>query len=168
MLAIHEITNATEYLSKHTKLVKNNPGLSWCLESGISKINKAISRIEKSTNESSQVLEYCKDTISKFNMVNEEANKDLDMFRYTIKRRSHVDFQKMKIESAWSDSLSQYNSTYKLLIERLEEKLAQSHTEKISKKDMSTQTGKIGTVCLLTISKLNIIYMCVSCIYLKY
>ena len=168
MLAIHEITNATEYLSKHTKLVKNNPGLSWCLESGISKINKAISRIEKSTNESSQVLEYCKDTISKFNMVNEEANKDLDMFRYTIKRRSHVDFQKMKIESAWSDSLSQYNSTYKLLIERLEEKLAQFDTEKISKKDMSTQTGKIGTVCLLTISKLNIIYMCVSCIYLKY
>ena len=90
-------------------------------------------------------------------MVNEEANKDLDMFRYTIKRRSHVDFQKMKIESAWSDSLSQYNSTYKLLIERLEEKLAQSDTEKISKKDMSTQTGKISIVCLLTISKLNII-----------
>ena len=76
-------------------------------------------------------------------MVNEEANKDLDMFRYTIKRRSHVDFQKMKIESAWSDSLSQYNSTYKLLIDRLEDKLAQFDTEKISKKDMSTQTGKM-------------------------
>ena len=80
-------------------------------------------------------------------MVNEEANKDLDMYRYTIKRKSLVDFQKMKIESAWSDSLSQYNFTYKLLIERLEEKLAQFDTEKISKKDMSTQTGKIGTVC---------------------
>ena len=90
-------------------------------------------------------------------MVNEEANKDLDMFRYTIKRRSHVDFQKMKIESAWSDSLSQYNSTYKLLIERLEEKLAQFDTEKISKKDMSTQTGKISIVCLLTISKFNMV-----------
>ena len=168
ILAIHDITNATEYLSKHTKLVKNNPGLSWCLESGISKINKAISRIEKSTNESSQVLEYCKDTISKFNMVNEEANKDLDMFRYTIKRRSHVEFQKMKIESAWSDSLSQYNSTYKLLIERLEEKLAQFDNEKISKKDMSTQTGKISIVCLLTISKLIMMYVCIMYIYPKY
>ena len=97
-------------------------------------------------------------------MVNEEANKDLDMFRYTMKRRAHVDFQKMKIEKTWSDSLSQYNSTYKLLIERLEEKLAQFDTEKISKKDMSTQTGKISIVYLLTISKLNIIMY----IYPKY
>ena len=103
-------------------------------------------------------------------MVNEEANKDLDMFKYTIKRRSYVDFQKMKIESAWSDSLSQYNSTYKLLIERLEEKLAQTDNENISKKDMSTQTGKISIVCLLPISKLNILqmYVCIMYIYPKY
>ena len=142
-MAINDITYATEYLSKHAKLVTNNPGLAWCLESGISKINKAISEIEKSANESSQVLEYCKDTISKYNTVNEEANRELDMLRHTIKGQSHVNFQKMKIESAWSDALSQYNSTYKLLIERLEEKLAHSNTEKISKKEMSTQTGKI-------------------------
>ena len=146
-MAIHDITYATEYLSKHAKLVDNNPGLLWCLESGISKINKAISEIEKSANESSQVLEYCKDTISKFNTLNELANKELDMLSYTTKRRSRVNFKKMKIESAWSDALSQYNSTYKLLIERLEEKLAQSNTEKISKKEMSTQTGTIIIVC---------------------
>ena len=142
-MAINDITYATEYLSKHAKLVTNNPGLAWCLESGISRINKAISEMEKSANGSSQVLEYCKDTISKYNTVNEDANKEVDMFRHTIKRQSHVNFQKMKIESAWSDALSQYNSTYKLLIERLEEKLAHSNTEKISKKEMSTQTGKI-------------------------
>ena len=122
--------------------------------------------MKKYTNESSQVLEYCKDTISNLNTVKETANKELDMLRYTIKRRSHVNFQKMNIESAWSDSLSQYNSTYKLLIERLEEKLAQTETEKISKKDMSTQTGIIIIVCILTILKLTInINICVSCIY---
>ena len=167
-MAINDITYATEYLSKHAKLVTNNPGLAWCLESGISKINKAISEIEKSANKSSQVIEYWKETISKFNMVNEEANKELDILRCTIKRRSHVNFQKMKIESAWSDSLSRYNSTYKLLIERLEEKLAQSDTEKISKKDMSTQTGNISIACLSTISKLVCIIYIYLHIYLKY
>lgn len=124
--------------------------------------------MKKYTNESSQVLKYCKDTISNLNMVKETANKELDMLRYTIKRRSHVNFQKMNIESAWSDSLSQYNSTYKLLIERLEEKLAQTDTEKISKKDMSTQTGIIIIVCILTILKLFFdinINIVVSCIY---
>ena len=100
-------------------------------------------------------------------MVNEEATKDLDMFRYTVKRRSRVDFQKMIIESAWNDSLSQYNSTYKLLIDRLEDKLAQFDTEKISKKDISTQTGKISIVFLLTVSN-QIVYHVYIYIHPKY
>ena len=72
----------------------------------------------------------------------------------------------MKIESAWSDALSQYNSTYKLLIERLEEKLAHSNTEKISKKEMSTQTGKIIIFCSRREDFCFIIDVCVYHVYI--
>ena len=39
---MHEVTDTTEYLTKHARLIKDNPGLVWCLEYGINKINDSI------------------------------------------------------------------------------------------------------------------------------
>ena len=150
---IHNVTTVTEYLLKHAKLVKNNPGLVWCLEHGINKINEAISEIKDAMDEGHLYLSHQQATITKFSSINKEKDKEIIKLKGDITTQYELWLDRKKLDSTWTNAATKYNDDYKLWIGKLQDKLEKCVAQKPNNcEDKSTMTGILSYILLCNIS----------------
>lgn len=141
---IDDVTDGTEYLKKHVKLIKKNPGLQWCLVHGINKINEAISDIKKVVEEGNHRIRYYQETSSKLEIIIEQKDKEILRLNETIGKQHKLwktTLDRRMLHSTWRVTATKYNDKYKELIERLEEKLQCIPDDLKNYEDKSTQSG---------------------------
>ena len=139
------MTEIIEYLRKHVKLIKSNPGLKWCLGHGINKINEALSDIRNVVEEGNHRIGYYQETISKLEIITEQKDKELLRLSEKIEKQHTLwktTLDRTMLDSTWKVTAIKHNDEYKELIDRLEEKLQQCVSDDSKNyEDKSTQAG---------------------------
>ena len=142
---INDVTEVTDYLRKHVKIIKNNPGLQWCLEHGINKIDEAISDIKMVIEEENHRIGYYRENNSKLEIIIEQKDNEILRLNDTIQKQHELwktTLDRRMLHSTWRVTATKYNDKYKELIERLEEKLQQCIPDDSKNyEDKSTQAG---------------------------
>ena len=157
--SIKNISNRIEYLKKHVKYIKNNPGLAWCFDYGIDALDKAFWDIKNAQDKNcSHVITSLQDSksdlILQFNQIIKEKDMEIEKLNRIGQEDKDAEIQKLnqiievqrdkilEILKSWKDQEHQNNEAFKKLITNLEEKLEKliSDHSKCTE-ERSTQTG---------------------------
>ena len=154
-MAIQNANTSIQYLRKHAALVKNNPGLVWCLENGIDKISDALLEIKRIFDECHQQLGYLNEMITKLNSLSTAKDKEIIRLRKDMKIQHDLWLNRENLGTEWRNRITEYNNEYKLLIGELQEKLEQCIKKKPTEcEDKCTMTGILSNVkCKLSTRK---------------